>query len=217
MNLVKLYSSFSIQFRRHCNHVSNKESPLQTSYDHMANWNWNVKPNLHLSKCFYWFFSMLAITMNELEKLSITTQKCHWLWFVHTYAAWHHMFITSIWILKKRNKEKKGLCPCIWLHRLHTVTTWWTWLKWCTLSDMGRGRQRKIGGQFHVYKQTNKQNNSFSEISYLCFPPNKLDNFLTAFCAVTLGSVLGWLLATGRAEGVLSWLEWRHKPVTMII
>lgn len=119
--------------------------------------------------------------------------------------------------LKKRNKEKKGLCPCIWLHRLHTVTTWWTWLKWCTLSDMGRGRQRKIGGQFHVYKQTNKQNNSFSEISYLCFPPNKLDNFLTAFCAVTLGSVLGWLLATGRAEGVLSWLEWRHKPVTMII
>lgn len=31
--------------------------------------------------------------MNVKIKADFTTQKCHWLWFLHTYAAWNIMFI----------------------------------------------------------------------------------------------------------------------------
>lgn len=48
--------------------------------------------------------------MNVKIKADFTTQKCHWLWFLHTYAAWNIMFIffpTFFFLLKFKKKKKK--------------------------------------------------------------------------------------------------------------
>lgn len=52
--------------------------------------------------------------MNVKIKVEFTTQKCHWLWFLHTYAAWNIMFYLffsqpfCIEFKKKKKKEEKN-------------------------------------------------------------------------------------------------------------
>lgn len=102
-------------------------------------WNWNVKPIVHFSKFFYCVVSMLAKTINECENKSWVhnTEMPLALVSPHLCCLKHHVyFFLNLFVLnfkkKKREREEhcyRGSAP-VWLHRLYTVTTKWTCMKY---------------------------------------------------------------------------------------
>lgn len=59
---------------------------------------------------------MLAKTINECEnKVEFTTQKCHWLWFLHTFAAWNIMFIffLNLFCIELKKREKNTIIEAL--------------------------------------------------------------------------------------------------------
>lgn len=97
---------------------------------HLTDWNWNVKPIVHLNKFFYCFVSMLAKTINVCENKSwvYNTEMPLALVSPHLRCPKHHVYFFSQPFcieLKKREREEhhyRGSAP-VWLHRLYTVTT----------------------------------------------------------------------------------------------